>query len=77
MCVCVRACVRMLFLLVQDQFYEFMYAEAVRTDNKLLFENKPKFVLVHSSSGHKFALNGKKKKCDGTSVDLLHASFVK
>lgn len=33
-----------------------MYAEAVKQDNKVLLENKPKFLLVHSSSGHKQAL---------------------
>ena len=31
-------------------------SQAVKTDNKLLFENKGKFVLVHSSSGYKHAL---------------------
>ena len=30
--------------------------QAVKTDNKLLFENKNKFLLVHSSSGFKHAL---------------------
>ena len=30
--------------------------KAVKTDNKLLFENKSKFLLVHSSSGFKHAL---------------------
>ena len=28
----------------------------MKTDNKLLFENKGKFLLVHSSSGYKHAL---------------------
>ncbi len=41
---------------VQDQFYEYIYGEAARHDVKVLFENKPKFLLVHSSSGHKHAL---------------------
>ena len=40
----------------QDQFYEYMYAEAAKHDIKVLFENKPKFLLIHSSSGHKHAL---------------------
>ena len=30
--------------------------QAVKTDNKLLFENKSKFLLVHASSGFKHAL---------------------
>ena len=33
-----------------------MFAEAVKQDIKVLFENKPKFLLIHSSSGHKHAL---------------------
>lgn len=41
---------------VQDQFYEHLFAEAVKQDIKVLLENKPKFLLVHSSSGHKQAL---------------------
>ncbi len=41
---------------LQDQFYEFLYAEAVKLDNKVLLENKSKFLLVHSSSGHKQVL---------------------
>ena len=30
--------------------------QAVKQDIKVLLENKPKFLLVHSSSGHKQAL---------------------
>jgi len=30
--------------------------QAVKTDNKLLFENKSKFLLVHASSGFKHSL---------------------
>jgi len=41
---------------VKDQFFEYMNAEAVRQGNKILMENKPKFMLAHSSSGHKHAL---------------------
>jgi len=41
---------------VRQQFFDYMYQQAVKTDNKLLFENKGKFVLVHSSSGYKHAL---------------------
>lgn len=33
-----------------------MFAEATKQDIKVLFENKPKFLLTHSSSGHKHAL---------------------
>jgi len=41
---------------IRQQFFDYMYQQAVRTDNKLLFENKGKFVLVHSSSGFKHSL---------------------
>lgn len=42
--------------LPQDQFYEFLFAKAAKNDIKILFENKSKFLLVHSSSGHKHSL---------------------
>ena len=35
---------------------EFVMGQAVKQDIKVLLENKPKFLLVHSSSGHKQAL---------------------
>ena len=35
---------------------EFMMGQAVKQDVKVLLESKPKFLLVHSSSGHKQAL---------------------
>ncbi|XP_042901330.1 protein pelota [Parasteatoda tepidariorum] len=41
---------------VKDQFYEYMFQQALKTDNKTLLENKGAFVLVHSSSGFKHAL---------------------
>ncbi|XP_063077321.1 protein pelota homolog [Engraulis encrasicolus] len=41
---------------VKDQFITYLYKEAVRQDNKLLLENRPKFMTVHSSSGHKYSL---------------------
>ncbi|AWP17664.1 putative protein pelota -like [Scophthalmus maximus] len=41
---------------VKDQFIAYLFREAVRQDNKLLLENRPKFMLVHSSSGHKYSL---------------------
>ena len=48
-------------LFPQDQFCEYMFQQAVKQDNKLLVENKSKFIQVHSSSGHKHALTGKWK----------------
>jgi len=41
---------------VRQQFFDYMYQQAVKTDNKLLFENKGKFILVHASSGFKHSL---------------------
>lgn len=35
-----------------------MYQQAVKTDNKVLLENKGKFMLIHSSSGFKHSLKG-------------------
>ncbi|XP_026864995.1 protein pelota homolog [Electrophorus electricus] len=41
---------------VKDQFITYLFKEAVRQDCKVLLENRPKFMLVHSSSGHKYSL---------------------
>ena len=41
---------------VRDQFYEYMFQMAVKTDNKILLENKSKFMLIHSSTGFKHSL---------------------
>jgi len=41
---------------VKDQFSEYLWAEAVRAEYKVLLENRAKFVLVHSSSGFKHSL---------------------
>jgi len=41
---------------VRQQFFDYMYQQAVKLDQKLLFEHKGKFILVHSSSGFKHSL---------------------
>ncbi|KAG0329084.1 hypothetical protein BGZ99_003468 [Dissophora globulifera] len=41
---------------VREQLYDFIFAEAVRTDNKTIMQNRSKFILVHTSTGHKQAL---------------------
>uniref|UniRef100_A0A4D5R9R3 Protein pelota homolog n=1 Tax=Scolopendra viridis TaxID=118503 RepID=A0A4D5R9R3_SCOVI len=41
---------------VKDQFYEYMFTQAVKLDQRILIENKSKFLLVHSSSGFKHSL---------------------
>ena len=44
---------------VKDQFMDYMIQQAVKSENKLILENKSKFILVHSSSGFKHSLRGK------------------
>jgi len=41
---------------VRDQFHEYMFQQAIKLDNKILLENKSKFMLIHSSSGFKHSL---------------------
>ncbi|CAG9114569.1 unnamed protein product [Plutella xylostella] len=41
---------------VRDQFYDYMMQQAIKTDNKLLIDNKSKFLLVKASSGFKHSL---------------------
>ncbi|CAH0555360.1 unnamed protein product [Brassicogethes aeneus] len=41
---------------VRDQFFEYMFQMAVKLDNKVLLDNKSKFMLVHTSSGFKHSL---------------------
>lgn len=43
---------------VKDQFISYLFKEAVRQECKVLLENRPKFMLVHASSGHKYSLKG-------------------
>lgn len=43
---------------VRDQFYDYMFQQAVKMDYKLLLDNKSKFMLVHASSGFKHSLRG-------------------
>lgn len=43
---------------VKDQFYEYMVQQAIKTDNKLLLDNRGKFLLVKASSGFKHSLKG-------------------
>lgn len=47
---------------VRDQFYDYMFQQAVKLDIKVLLDHKSKFMLVHSSSGFKHALRGKVNK---------------
>jgi len=41
---------------VKDQFAEYMFSQAIKLEQKVLTENKSKFILVHSSSGFKHSL---------------------
>lgn len=40
---------------IKDSFYDFMFKKSLDT-NKVLIENKSKFLLIHSSSGHMISL---------------------
>ncbi|CAH8494110.1 unnamed protein product [Heterobilharzia americana] len=41
---------------LREQFFEFVIQTATRQEKRVFLENKSKFMLVHSSSGHKHAL---------------------
>lgn len=41
---------------VKDQFAEYMFGQAIKLEQKVITENKSKFLLVHSSSGFKHSL---------------------
>ncbi|CAH8609787.1 unnamed protein product [Dicrocoelium dendriticum] len=41
---------------VREQFYEYLIQTAIKQDKRVFMDNKGKFLLVHSSSGHKHAL---------------------
>jgi len=41
---------------VRQQFFDYLYQQAVKSDIKVLFENKSKFILVHATSGFKHSL---------------------
>lgn len=43
---------------VRDQFYDYMFQQAVKMDYKVLLDNKSRFMLVHASSGFKHSLRG-------------------
>ena len=41
---------------VKDAFYKYLIETAIRTDTRVIIENKSKITLAHSASGHKHAL---------------------
>jgi len=41
---------------VKDDFFNYMMQQAAHSDQKVILENKAKFLLVHSSSGFKHSL---------------------
>lgn len=43
---------------VKDQFFEYTVQQAIKTDNKMLLDNRGKFLLVKASSGFKHSLKG-------------------
>ena len=42
---------------MKDQFWEYVQREAIRRDLKVIMRERAKFVLVHTNSGHKHALD--------------------
>jgi len=42
---------------VKDDFFAYMNAQAIRREDRILIENRAKFILCHASSGHKHALD--------------------
>jgi protein pelota len=40
----------------RDDFFKYLIAEAIRRDDRILIKSKEKFVLCHSSSGHKHSI---------------------
>jgi len=48
----VKCCIIASPAFFKDDFYKYLIEEAVRQDLKYIMENKHKFLLVHSSSGH-------------------------
>ncbi|RXN32773.1 pelota-like protein [Labeo rohita] len=54
---------------VKDQFISYLFKEAVRQDCKILLENRPKFMVVHSSSGHKLA--HVERASEALAIDIL------
>ena len=42
---------------VKDDFHQFMMQQSVRNDDRLIIENKHKFVLCKAASGHKHAIS--------------------
>lgn len=59
---------------VKDQFISYLFKEAVRQDNKVLLENRPKFMMVHSSSGHKYSLKGARGGALGKNMGRMKKS---
>lgn len=41
---------------IKDQFFKFVNDTAIRMEERAVIENKSKFLLVHTSSGHRHAL---------------------
>lgn len=41
---------------LKEQFFDYMCQQATKEEKRVLLDNKSKFTLIHSSSGHKHAL---------------------
>lgn len=54
---------------MREQFYDDMFQQAKKMENKLLLDHRSKFLQVYSSSGHKYTL--KEVLCDPLVISLL------
>ena len=62
---------------ITDDDFLITRFQAVKTDNKLLFEHKSKFLLVHSSSGFKHSLKEVSKQHLITAFSRIFLRFYK
>jgi len=53
-----------------------MFQQAQKLDNKLLLENKSKFILIHSSSGFKHSLKGRYFSVGQETITLYFSRFL-
>lgn len=42
--------------ILKDEVYDYIFTEALRTDNKIIQNNKNKFMKIHVTNGHKGAI---------------------
>ena len=43
---------------LKDEFFKYLLSECQRREDRILIENKNKFVMCHCNSGHKHEIEG-------------------